>query len=173
MAVNIEWILARQPANTRVVVWAHNAHVARGTDPERSFYQGASMGGRLSRTLGEDLRVFGLVSYDGQYSATASFLDRREVAVDAVPAPVGTVEHALHKIAGERNAEFLLTDLRPARNDPAGAWLRESRPTRLIGYAAFDFDWEQMVVVPHVFDALLFIDHATASRLLPRRRAGN
>ncbi len=100
-------------------------------------------------------------------------LDRREVAVDAVPAPVGTVENVLHQIALDRNAEFLLTDLRPARDDADGAWLRELRPTRLIGYAAFDFDWEQMVVIPHVFDALLFVDHATASKLLPRRRAEN
>ncbi len=169
MAVNIEWILDRYPKSTRVVVWAHNAHVARGTDPERSFYQGGSMGGFLGRIVGDDLRVVGLVSYDGQYTATASFSDRREVTVDAVPAPVGSVEHALHRIAQERNARFLLADLRPARTDPPAAWLRELRPTRLIGYAAFDFDWETMVVLPHVFDALLFVDHATGSRLLSRR----
>jgi erythromycin esterase len=167
MAVNIQWILDRYPASSRVVVWAHNAHVARGTDPESSFFQGGSMGGSLGRILGDDLRVVGLVSYDGQYTAMASFNDRREVTVDAVPAPVGTVELALHRIAQERNARYLLADLRPARSDPSAAWLRESRPTRLIGYAAFDFDWETMVVLPHVFDALLFVDHATGSRLLP------
>jgi erythromycin esterase len=169
MAANIEWILARQPPNTRVVVWAHNAHVARGTDPEQSFYQGGSMGGFLGRRFGADLFVVGLVSYEGQYRATASFADHTEVAVNAVPGPVGTVEHALHQIAVERGAEFLLTDLRQARDDPSAGWLREPRPTRLIGYAAFDFDWEQMVVLPHVFDALLFVDRATASTLLPRR----
>ncbi len=98
MAVNIEWILARQPSDTRVIVWAHNAHVARGTDPRGGFYQGGSMGGFLSKAFGDDLRVVGLVSYDGQYSATASFIDRREVAVDAVSGPVGTIEHALHQI---------------------------------------------------------------------------
>ncbi len=172
MAVNIEWILSRYPEGTRVVVWAHNAHVARGTDPESSFYQGGSMGGFLDAILGDDLRVIGLVSYDGQYTATASLNDRREVTVDAFPAPVGTVEHALHRIAQQRDAGYLLTDLRPARTDPSAAWLREPRPTRLIGYAAFDFDWETMVVLPHVFDALLFVDHATGSRLLPRR-SGN
>ena len=93
------------------------------------------------------------------------------LAVDAVPGPVGTVENALHRIAQERGAEFLLVDLRQARHEPAAAWLREPRPTRLIGYAAFDFDWEQMVVLPHVFDAVLFVDHASASRLLARKRA--
>jgi erythromycin esterase len=172
MAVNLEWILGRYPADSRVVIWAHNAHVARGTDPERSFYQGGSMGGYLGRLLGDDLRVVGLVSYDGQYTATASFSDRREVTVDAFPAPVGTVEQALHQIAQERTAQYLFADLRPARNDPEAAWLRELRPTRLIGYAALDFDWETMVVLPHVFDALLFVDHATGSHLLPRQ-AGN
>lgn len=173
MAVNIQWILDRYPASSRVVVWAHNAHVARGTDPERGFFQGGSMGGFLGRKLGDGLRVVGLVSYEGQYTAQASFADRREVTVDAVPAPVGTVERALHSIARDREARYLLADLRPARSDPAAAWLRELRPTRLIGYAAFDFDWETMVVLPHVFDALFFVDHATGSRLLPRRPAGN
>jgi erythromycin esterase len=169
MAVNMQWILDRYPASSRVVVWAHNAHVARGTDPGRSFYEGGSMGGFLGRVLGDDLRVIGLVSYDGQYTATASFRDRREVTVDAVPAPVGTVEHALHSIAREREAQYLLADLRSARSDRSATWLMELRPTRLIGYAAFDFDWETMVVLPHVFDALLFVDHATGSQLLPRR----
>jgi len=173
MAVNLEWILQRYPANSRVVVWAHNAHVARGTDPERSFYQGGSMGGHLGRLLGDDLRVVGLVSYDGQYTAAASFSDPREVTVDAFAAPVGTLEHALHRIAEERGARYLFADLRPARNDPSASWLMELRPTRLIGYAAFDFDWETMVVLPHVFDAMLFVDHATGSHLLPRQQGGN
>jgi erythromycin esterase len=170
MAANIEWILERVSPTSRLVVWAHNAHVARGTDPEVSFYGGGSMGGFLSTALGDHLRVFGLVSYDGHYSATASFLDRREVAAVAFPAPLGTVEEVLHRIARERGTEVLLADLRPARTDPVGAWLLETRPTRLIGYAAFDFDWETMVALPHVFDALVFVDHATASKLLPRRR---
>jgi hypothetical protein len=38
----------------------------------------------------------------------------------------------------------------------------------MIGYAAMDFDWEQMVILPRVFDALVFVDHATASRGLVR-----
>ena len=169
MAENVRWLLDRAPAGAKVVVWAHNAHVGRGVNPATGFYGGRSMGTYLSQMLGDDLRVFGLVSYDGQYRGTLSAGDRRLVNGDAVPAPVGTLEEVLHRIALQRRASVLVTDLRDARRLAPNAWVRRPHPTRLTGYAIVDFDWEQIVAVPEVFDALLFVDHATASKTIERR----
>lgn len=164
MADNIRWILDRAPPGAKVVVWAHNAHVGRGSNPATGFFGGRSMGTYLSRLLGNDYRVFGLVSYDGQYRGTLSGRDRRLVSADAVPAPAGTFEEVLHRIAQRRNAGVLVTDLRDARQLQPTAWVRLPHPTRLTGYAIVDFDWEQMVSVPEVFDALIFVDHTSASK---------
>jgi erythromycin esterase len=167
MATNIEWLLERYGSG-RVIVWAHNGHVARDPDPRLGIFQGNSMGAYLAATLGESLRVFGLVSYEGTYRATVSATDRTFIEVQAVPAPLGAVEEALHRIAMTRRAGHLVADLRLARTDRGGAWLLAPRPTRMIGYAAVDFDWEQMVVLPRVFDAVVFSDQATASHGIVR-----
>lgn len=166
MAANLDWQLALRPPNTRAVVWAHDMHVSRGGDPETSFLRGATMGAYLSRTHGDDLRVFGLETYDGEYTATASLHDRRIITAQAFPAPIGSVEEALHRVAQLLGAPLLVTDLRPARIEPGGAWLLERRPIRSIGYAAYDYAFEQMVVVPREFDAVIFIDRSSGSRLL-------
>lgn len=168
MASNIQWLLERHGNTGRVIVWAHNGHVARDPDPRLGIFGGNSMGTYLGAALGESLRVFGLVSYEGTYRATVSATDRTFIEVQAVPAPLGAVEEVLHRIAVERRAGHLVADLRAGRTDRAGAWLLAPRPTRMIGYAAVDFDWEQMVVLPRVFDAVVFSDRATASRGLAR-----
>lgn len=168
MAANIQWLLGRNGNAGRVIVWAHNGHVARDPDPRLGIFGGNSMGTYLGATLGASLRVFGLVSYAGTYRATVSATDRNFIEVQSVPAPLGAVEEALHRIAVERRVGHLVADLRAGRTDPAGAWLLAPRPTRMIGYAAVDFDWEQMVILPRVFDAVVFIDQATASRGLLR-----
>jgi erythromycin esterase len=168
MAANIDWILSRHGDNGRVVVWAHNGHVARDPDPKLGIFGGMSMGTYLSARLGDALRVFGLVSYEGQYRGTMTAGDRRFINVESVPAPIGSIEEVLHGIATRLRADYLVADLRPARSETGGRWLLTPRPTRMIGYAATDFDWEQMVVLPRVFDAVVFVDRATASRGIVR-----
>ena len=168
MAANIDWLLARHRDRSRVVVWAHNGHVARDPDPKLGIFGGMSMGTYLGARLGEALRVFGLVSYAGKYRATMTAGDRRFIEVESVPAPLGSIEEVMHGIATRRGAGYLVADLRPARSDVGGRWLLVPRPTRMIGYAATDFDWEQMVSLPRVFDALVFVDRATASRGIRR-----
>ena len=48
-------------------------------------------------------------------------------------------------------------------------WLGLARPVRHVGYAAYDYGFDLTAVFPLEFDGILFIDHSTASRLLPRR----
>ncbi len=117
MAANIDWILSRRGVGGRVVVWAHNGHVARDPDPKLGIFGGMSMGTYLSARLGEALRVFGLVSYAGQYRATMTAADRRFISVESVPAPVGAIEEVLHGIAARLHSPGLVADLRPARSE--------------------------------------------------------
>lgn len=166
MAENIRWMLQQRPPGTRAVLWAHNGHVGRGSEPGRGFFLGQSMGVHLARRYGDDLRVFGLLTYDGEYSGTRGLASREYVAAEAYPAPVGSVSEVLHRISLRQPGVGLIADLRGADEDPAGHWLEEPRPMRFVGYAAVDFGFEAVIAAAHVFDAILFVDHTSASRLL-------
>jgi len=166
MAANLDWLIRTLAPGARAVVWAHDVHVSRGGDPELSFNGGAQMGAHLSRLYGSGYRAFSLLTYDGAYSATRSFTDHRMIAAEAFLAPGGSLEAALHALASRASRLGFVVDLRAARADDGGRWLRRPRPIRHIGYAAYDYGFELSAVLPLEFDGVFFIDHTTPSRLL-------
>ena len=167
MAANLDWMLRTIAPGERAVVWAHDVHVSRGGDAELSFNGGAQMGAYLARLYGTGYRAFSFLTYDGAYTATRSFTNHEMVAVDAFPAPAGSLEAALHALPRPTSSIGWLADLRTARADPGGQWLDRPRPIRHVGYAAYDYGFEISVVVPLEFDGVFFVDHTTPSRLLP------
>ena len=146
MAANVEWILAREGARGKVVVWAHNLHVARApiTGPIFASRGGApavtSMGERLQHSLGAGYVPIGTAF--ARSMADSSALDSS--SVDAALAMVGV-------------PRFLLA-LDPAPSDaPAAAWVRAAHLKRAEdGYVVTK-------LVP-AFDAVMFIDTVRASR---------
>ena len=146
MAANVEWILAREGARGKVVVWAHNLHVARApiTGPIFASRGGApavaSMGERLQHSLGAGYVPIGTAF--ARSMADSSALDSS--SVDAALAMVGV-------------PRFLLA-LDPAPSDaPAAAWVRAAHLKRAEdGYVVTK-------LVP-AFDAVVFIDTVRASR---------
>lgn len=157
MSANIEWIRAQHPADMRMVVWAHDSHVGR-----IGFASGTSMGAHMVKAFGDDLRVIGISTYDGSYSATRTFMDHRKIEAKCFTAPIGSLEEAMHCVLGHRK-EALLLDVRAAATDNRSHWLAEPHPVRSIGYSAFDFGFEQPTVLADQFDAVLMIDHTTPS----------
>lgn len=160
MAANIAWTLAQQPEGTRMAVWAHDAHIGRV-----GFVNGTSMGAHLLRHFGERLRVVGIGTYAGSYRATRGFTDHRPMDARCFPAPVGSLEEAMHR-ALPADASALLLDVRALAADPRSRWVHDPRPVRSIGYSAFDFGFEQPTVLATQFDAVLMIDRTTPSRKL-------
>jgi erythromycin esterase len=165
MAANLDWVLRVLTPDSRAVVWAHDVHVSHGGDPALSFNGGAQMGAYVRR-YGYDYRSLTLLTYDGAYSATRSFSDHRMIEADAFPGPPGSAEAALHRLERPEATVGWVVDLRPARTDERGEWLRRPRPIRHIGYAAYDYGFEFSAVLPLEFDGIVFIDRTTASRLL-------
>ncbi|HEX2208516.1 MAG TPA: erythromycin esterase family protein [Longimicrobium sp.] len=166
VAANLDWALATLAPGARAVVWAHDVHVSKGGDPERSFNQGQQMGAFLRRTHGDGYRAFSLLTYDGAYTATRGLTDYRMAAIEAFPAPSGSLEHALHALPRPAGSVGWIVDLRGAREDNHGRWLWTPRPIRHIGYASYDYGFDLLAVFPLEFDGVVFIDHSTPSRLL-------
>lgn len=169
MAANLDWALRVLAPGARAVVWAHDVHVSHGGDPDRSFNAGQQMGAYLARTHGAGYRSFSLLTHDGAYSATRSFTDYRFIAARATTAPANSLEGALHSLTRPPGTVGWFVDLRDARRPPPAGdtWLAMAHPIRHIGYAAYDYGFELDAIASLEFDGVFFVDHTTASHLLP------
>ncbi|HQU57795.1 MAG TPA: erythromycin esterase family protein [Saprospiraceae bacterium] len=168
MAENIRWIQSMREPGLRILVWAHDSHIARGDAPDNrlNYFGGNGMGRYLSKLYGTDYRAFGLFTYEGQYSATISFYNHTVVPVDAMTAPRGSFDEALHRLAQEAGVNALFLNLAPALALEDNGWLLQPRPVRFVGYAAADFDYGAVMAVPYQFDGLFFVDKSGASKML-------
>lgn len=170
MAANLAWAMRVLYPGSRAAVWAHDVHVSHGGDAEQSFNRGAQMGAYLKHQYALDYVAFSLLTAEGLYSATRSFTDHEVIPVLAFPAPEGSVEAALAAVPRPAWSPGLIVDLRALAGDSVTAWLSRPRPVRHIGYAAYDYGFDLQGIMPLEFDGLLFIDHTTASQMLPAQR---
>ena len=166
MAANVAWLVAQAGAGSRIALWAHDVHVSAGGDPARSFNGGAQMGAYLRRWYAEGYRPISMLTWDGAYSATASFSDHRVIEAVAFAGPPNSLEGALHSLRDPPGSEGFIVNLREALDTPGGRWLSVPRPIRHVGYATYDYGFELKAVIPLEFDGVVFIDHSTPSRLL-------
>jgi erythromycin esterase len=166
MAANLGWVLDVVAPGERAVVWAHDVHVSAGGDAKLSFYNGATMGAQLRRMFGDAYRSFSLLTYEGAYSATKSLSDYTMIEAAALPAPSGSLEKALHRVARPTNTVGLIVDLRSSRGSSDAKWLQQPLRLRHVGYAAYDFAFDLEAVFPLEFDGVVFVDRTTASRVI-------
>lgn len=167
MAENIRWILEREGPDAKVVVWAHNAHVANAVADHRS--DGSAWAGRhLRRMFGDEMVNVGFLYNRGGFTALDAAADPsrgpRAFTVDSAPEETAEARFAA---AGLRLA---VVDLRRLPADtPEAEWFRSRRPTR---YSWGDFDpsapadYFAGYVLPEAFDALAYVDATTPTRLL-------
>ena len=80
MADNVRWILSQQPPGTRMVLWAHNGHIAVAGRGEEM----RPMGFHLDKALGPDYLNFGFGFARGSFQAMRM---RRGLQIMTVGAP--------------------------------------------------------------------------------------
>lgn len=152
MADNVRWVLEREGADGRVLVFAHNAHIMNAgveggpwSSLERPPY---AMGRHLRQALGAGLVIIGTSSAQNGAGFPAALPES------------GSLDAALARVGAPR---FLL-DLRAARADRAvAAWLAERRALRA------NFATHLTLSPSAAFDALLFIDTLTPAHTAPPR----
>lgn len=164
MAENARWALERDPGEG-VVLWAHDAHVQRGTFDDGTIWADATtMGGRLARDLGDGYRPVGFDFARGSFRAVAA--DSGEVGTFAVGDPIdGTATAAFTKVKG---TPYALDLQAAADDDPLDAWLGTGRRTRYVG-SVFDPDGGDeesygRTDLPASFDWLVVLPASSPSR---------
>ena len=153
MADNVDWILEQNP-DARIVLWAHNAHIAKS--------QGA-MGSYIAGRYGPRAVSLGFAFDGGSYNArNYTSANGRVVANEALAPSPNSVEAYL-------NAAGLPGFILDLRKVPAGGpatWLKQPRPFREIGAVALRCA-SSAEVISNTFDGLIWIDQSSPSRLLP------
>ncbi len=160
MADNIAWILGHEGPDAKIVVWAHNWHVA-------TVKWGAMemMGNRLQQQFGPDLVAFGFAFNQGSFQAMGrpGGLQAHHVG----PAPQGTLDAAL----AATGLSLAALDLRKLpETGPVAEWFAEPHAMREMGAGYNEAYAEQAFknrVVQDWFDVLLFVETTTAARSNP------
>ncbi len=168
MAEMAGWILDEHGPQSRMMLWAHNWHVAKARpDPHRAVPR---MGTFLEKAYGDDYLPTGFAFGRGSFQARpprAAKGDKPAVKKFAVgPAAPNSVD-GLFSQAGPK---VFAVDLRRLPDaGPATTWFRSERPHRDIG-AVFSADGEKAayarVVLPEHFEAMFFLTRTTRAHPL-------
>lgn len=152
MADNVDWILRDGGPRAKVVLWAHNRHVAK---------EPGWMGRFLAERHGRNMVVMGFAFGEGRYNAYGN--PGPLTAQDAPPPIPGSVESYLDAAGMPR---FIL-DLRKVPNgSPAAGWLRSQRPHRNQGSSVLRCGYLPVSLASD-YDAIIWMDQTSPSELLP------
>jgi len=151
MARMVGWILGQSP-NARIVLWAHNSHVAR---------QPGSMGRFLEEQFAGEMAVLGFATGRGAYRAVAR--SGRGVTNHGLEPPPADSFESLFQAAGL--PRFILDLRRAVPGSPDSGWLNETRRFRAIGSMELPGLLQFRLAVPlrECFDAVVWIEETSPS----------
>lgn len=159
MAETVRWILKREGPRSKMLVWAHNSHIALDGD--------GAMGSQLRRELGNSIFTLGLFFDRGTFLAVPVPEHERDKGLEVFsvgPAPEGSLE-ALLRGAG---LPVSLIDLRAVpKETQTFEWMNTRHPVRHIG-AGYNGqnpeDYYENIAPGREFDALIFVDQVSPLR---------
>lgn len=155
MARNVEWLADEKYPGQKLILWAHNSHVASDGD---------QMGGWLRKRFGEAYYVVGTAYRQGEIWAYGieGNLNRGYGAWPVAPAPEGSGDAVL----GGAGLPLFFLDVRSVPPDgPLGGWLAASHRFNLASGVVL-IGKENMVtgVVRGAYDGLMFVEESHAGR---------
>ncbi len=166
MAQNVRWLLKTRFPDKKMVIWAHDVHVAQCRHPNDFFNlnQGKAMGRFLEEWYGEDYTSFGIMTHSGSYLALRSYSDFTRIHSPLYPSPVGSWGDALHQISERQGSPYLFLPLTDNRT-----WMTKPRPFRFANHVHIDYGFFQQIALPQQFDGVFFLDHTSPARYLGKK----
>ncbi|GAB3642563.1 erythromycin esterase family protein [Spirosoma arcticum] len=167
MAENFTRLVNQQPASTRVVVWAHNSHIA--TDDNGSF---VPIGAYLRKSYGPDYYALGLVYNQGSFQAsgTVDVSAKRVMRQFTVkPAPAGSADWYLAQTGIDK---FVIDFRAGQQNGDVRHWLTTPQPVwgGVGWYFKPEYEasmFQRTAPISKLYDGLLFIETTTRARPNP------
>lgn len=166
MAENVAWLLERAGPNAKIMLWAHNAHIAAQTSASMQ-----SMGAYLRERYGHTLVLFGFDFFCGSFNAIQFDSEAGQYhglrIHQAPPPPSDSYEAGF----GSTGIPRMMIDLRSVQpGSPATDWLLGPRRFRRIG-AVYDPAQPDLyytpISLPQHFDILVYFRDTSPSQPLP------
>jgi erythromycin esterase len=158
MADNIAWLREQHPG-VKMVVWAHNGHVAN------SMGSVHNMGGYLRARAKSDYVNLGFLFGDGSFQAIGGPGKGQLAEWHVGPAPAYNASAAFARTG----KPLLVLDLRALpKTGVVHDWFAEPHPVREIGALFVDDEtMTQQMVLPELYDAVIYVATTTRARELP------
>lgn len=130
MSSNIKWMHDLKPGRNRMMLWAHNEHVASGGSLP-------SMGKLVKQEFGDKFYNIGFVFNEGEYTGTRQYkCPALEAGVFSFkPAPAGTFSDLVSQTGVA--VGFLPLDCK-GLDEKTSAWLGSTQRVYEVGYRGFD-----------------------------------
>ncbi len=166
MARNVAWLLQQEASDAKIVLWAHNLHVA-----EYGPLLSEPMGYFLRQSFGDDLVIFGFSFFDGTFNAAAPAASSDQVGLHILAefqARLPSTDSFEYAFQSTEIPRFML-DLRSIEGgSDLGDWLL-GRHTSYGWYGAVYHGTVGRFAVrlSRAFDVIIHIQTTTASDLLP------
>jgi erythromycin esterase len=166
MAENAIWLLDQAGPEAKIVLWAHNGHVA--DNPTYGYAE--SMGYHLRQHYGAEMVIAGFDFYQGGFqaitrSSSGTYTGLNDHTVG--PPPVTSYEHYFHSGGMER----MVLDVRPVNlGTTATSWLAGPRLMRSIGAVYTPTNpgaYLYEVRIPAFYDLIIYFDATTSAMGLP------
>jgi erythromycin esterase len=165
MKKNIDWIINFEGGDTKIMLWAHNAHVEYATMFNFNFdRQFKMMGLLLKETYKEQLYTIGFDFNRGEFYANALFFDKK---IKLTLFEIGTApkDHLAWHFS-QAGKELLFTDFANAvGNESVKDWLGQRHKIRGIGAVFFE-EWKNdpdsyyyPCYLSKSFDGLIFVNN--------------
>lgn len=140
MADNVSWLLNNTYKDKKVIIWAHNFHIARGIAPI------LPMGHFLKKGLKDNMYAIGFTGYDGEF---INFINNKNTAIQK------SSETSIEQSIKNKGWEYALLNF---RNLDESSWLKQEQNGRLLNFN------EEKRIYPNIFDGLFYIETTTPTK---------
>lgn len=169
MAENVAWILENRSPAGRMILWAHNAHVATRDD---LLFGGRPAGALLEQRYGDDYLAVGFAMHGGESNAFVDLPDGgQEMRASELPPPPDDAYEAILNRAGPPLFALDLRGLDEAA--PETAWLFGPRPLHHFVGASYSLTDPTTsptladAALAHEHDLLVLVEETSPTRFLP------
>ena len=153
---NVRWVMDREGPNSKMVVWAHNSHVAHKAS--------VAMGTHLRKMFGAEFVNFGFAFNQGSFQAIELAPNGVLRSFTVGPGPVDSLDATL----AATGLQIAALDLRALpKEGEVAKWFNAAHKTKWMGAVYSDQIAEQQLfplTITELFDALFFVEKTTAAR---------
>ncbi|WP_237561707.1 erythromycin esterase family protein [Flagellimonas algicola] len=137
MASNMSWLLNNPYKDKKIIIWAHNFHIARGLDPA------LPMGHFLKNEFKDEMYAIGFTGYDGEF---INFVNDKKTSI--VKSSKSSIEQSFKNLGWP----YAMLDFGGLEES---SLLKQEQKCRLFNFG------ENSVVMPNIFDGLFYIETTT------------